>query len=334
MLSVLVPVYNGGHDLERCLAAIADGTRQPEELIVIDDASTDGSGALAKQLGARVVTLSGEPKGPANARNRGAMVASGDIIVFVDADVAAHSDTLARLEQRMLTDDSLAGVFGSYDDAPTAPNLVSQYKNLQHHWVHQHGRRHANTFWAGCGAIRRDAFLAVGGYNPAYGRPAIEDIELGLRLTEHGLRIELDRDIQCTHLKRWSLLTLLRADILGRAVPWCREIARRGHAPHDLNLNDTARWSGVLSWAMLLSLGASFWLTRLALVAFGCFTILVLLNRSFYRFLWQQGGWRLGLAGVVLHLCYYLYSSAVFACVAAPGLAWRRLRATKRAQPS
>ena len=51
----------------------------------------------------------------------------------------------------------IAAVFGSYDDEPGAPNLVSQYRNLLHHFVHQTGRTEASTFWTGCGAVRRDA---------------------------------------------------------------------------------------------------------------------------------------------------------------------------------
>ena len=59
--------------------------------------------------------------------------------------------------------------------------MVSQYRNLLHHFVHQHGHAEASTFWAGCGAIRRAAFDAVGGFDAArFPRPSIEDIELGL----------------------------------------------------------------------------------------------------------------------------------------------------------
>ena len=70
-----------------------------------------------------------------------------------------------------------------------ANNFVSQYKNLFHHFVHQDASGTATSFWAGCGAIRRDIFLRLGGFNTAYKRPSIEDIELGYRLTRAGHRI-------------------------------------------------------------------------------------------------------------------------------------------------
>src|SRR5690606_27163359 len=101
--------------------------------------------------------------GPARARNRGVQQAQGEIVVFLDADVCAHPDTLARFDEHF-RDSAAAAVMGSYDDSPADPSFVSQFKNLFHHFVHQHSRSEAWTFWAGCGAIRRDIFLASGGF--------------------------------------------------------------------------------------------------------------------------------------------------------------------------
>ena len=71
-LSVVVPVHNGGESLRRCLQGLAASARPPDEVVVVDDGSTDGSAALAAALGARVLTTSAGPRGPAHARNRGA----------------------------------------------------------------------------------------------------------------------------------------------------------------------------------------------------------------------------------------------------------------------
>ncbi len=77
----------------------------------------------------------------------------------------------------------VSAVFGSYDDEPAERNFLSQYKNLLHHFVHQEGATDAGTFWAGCGAIRKDMFASVNGFNSEkYPYPSIEDIELGIRL--------------------------------------------------------------------------------------------------------------------------------------------------------
>ena len=187
-LSVIVPVHNGGEDLQRCLQGLAVSTRPPDEIIVVDDGSTDDSAAHAAALAARVVATTAGPRGPAYARNRGAEAATGDVLVFVDADVVVHADTLARIEAVLLGEPEVAALFGSYDDDPPARSAASLYKNLLHHHVHQHGEREAGTFWAGCGAVRRAVFLAAGGFDESYSRPSIEDIELGVRLAHRHLR--------------------------------------------------------------------------------------------------------------------------------------------------
>src|SRR5690606_15349386 len=105
-------------------------------------------------------------------------------------------------------------VFGSYDTRPAAPNFVSQWKNLSHHFVHQHGHPNAQTFWAGCGAIRKPVFQAVGGFDQSYRGATIEDIELGYRLRQSGFRVLLDPAVLCTHSKRWTAWSSWKTDLL------------------------------------------------------------------------------------------------------------------------
>ncbi|HEM61257.1 MAG TPA: glycosyltransferase family 2 protein, partial [Chloroflexi bacterium] len=167
-LSAVIPVHNGGENLRLCLEALTRSTRRPDEIIVVDDASTDGSGDLAQKFGARVLRLPGPPRGAALPRNRGAAIASGDLLVFVDADVAVSPQALALMERVMSEHQEIAALFGSYDTSPRASGLVSRYKNLLHHYVHQHGEREASTFWTGCGAIRRQVFHKLGGFDPSY----------------------------------------------------------------------------------------------------------------------------------------------------------------------
>ncbi|HEU4594716.1 MAG TPA: glycosyltransferase family A protein, partial [Pyrinomonadaceae bacterium] len=239
-LSVIVPVRDGGARLEQCLDALLASDFEPFELIVVDDGSTDGgaSAAACCARGVEVVALA-RNSGPAAARNRGAERGRGSVLLFVDADVVVRPDTLARVAALFTERPEVAAVFGSYDDAPAARNFVSQYKNLQHHFVHQHASERAETFWAGCGAVRRAAFEAVGGFDERrYTKPSVEDIELGRRLRRAGFVIALDKGLQVKHLKRWTLPSLLRADIFDRALPWSRLILRDGGGGmiNDLNL--------------------------------------------------------------------------------------------------
>src|SRR5262245_31235923 len=173
-LSVIVPVYNDRAGLSRCLPALTAAARAGDEVIVVDDASTDDSAAVAAGLPVRVLRMPANA-GPAAARNTGAAAARGDILLFVDSDVVVAPGALDQVARLFSGRPDVAAVFGSYDASPADPGVVSRYKNLLHHWVHQEGAAEASTFWAGCGAVRRDAFEAVGRFDHArFRRPSIE----------------------------------------------------------------------------------------------------------------------------------------------------------------
>ncbi len=252
-ISVVMPVFNGGPDLEKCLAAIAASSRPVFECILVDDGSTDGmTAAAAERHGARVISLQ-QRSGPAIARNYGAREARGDILFFIDADVLLHPDAVAVAAGALENDSGLSAVFGSYDDQPGHPSFLSQYRNLFHHWVHQTGNAQAATFWAGCGAIRREVFIDMGGFSQEYGWPSIEDIELGTRLVRSGHRIRLEKTLFSTHLKHWTFCNLVRTDIFRRGVPWMGLVLRERHAPSDLNLNLRSRIATILAGLLGLS---------------------------------------------------------------------------------
>ncbi len=170
-LSVVVPVRNGGRDFERCLQRLRDSILTDFELIVVDDGSTDDSAATrAAGRGDRP-----PPARPARTGRRPQPGGPGrDLahsIFFLDADVAVHPETLGG-PRPVRARPSLSALFGSYDDSPAAPGVVSQYRNLLHHFVHQQGVfrdeiRPAHTFWTGCGVIRRERVPRVRRIRPA-----------------------------------------------------------------------------------------------------------------------------------------------------------------------
>lgn len=249
-VSVVIPVYNAAGHLRSCLDHLSKSTCKDYECIVVDDGSTDDSAATARRWGAKVVNTGGR-RGPAHARNLGARHAAGDIILFIDSDVLVHEDTLARVVSDFSTDSELDAVMGSYDDEPGASDFLSQYRNLMHCFVHQTGQRKASTFWSGCGAIRRPVFLEQNGFDETYGRPEIEDIELGYRLSRAGRKLILDRHLLVKHLKRWGLWRVIRTDVLDRGVPWTELILREQKLPDDLNVQLSQRLSVALVFLML-----------------------------------------------------------------------------------
>lgn len=175
--------------------------------------------------------------------------------MFLDADVFVRPDTLARLAGAF-ADPEVDAVFGSYDTTPAAPNFISHYKNLLHHYVHQTSHARASTFWSGCGAVKRSVFSAAGGFDPKFTRPMVEDIELGMRLHKANRQIALDKQVQVTHAKQWSLGGMIRSDICDRAIPWTQLILREKTLPNDLNLSWHQRLSAALAcglFAVLLA---------------------------------------------------------------------------------
>ena len=190
------------------------------EVLVIDDRSTDGSGAVARALGATVIHSTG--LGPAAARNLGASRARGDILFFVDADVTVKPYTVQQVVTTCSTaDPTVSALFGSYDDEPCEPNFLSQLRTSFITSRTRRPARRAASFWAGCGAIRRAAPDAVGGFDEQrYQRASIEDIELGFRLSKANFQVHLDPGMQVKHLKRWRFFSLIKTEIVDRARPW------------------------------------------------------------------------------------------------------------------
>lgn len=324
-VAVVVPVYNGGAAFRRCAQALVALSPPPAEWIVVGDGDEDGSSEFAESLGARVVRIAG-PGGPARARNAGVRAAESEVVLFLDADVLAPPDTVARVQEVFAADPGLGACFGSYDDAPAEPNFLSQYKNLQHHFVHQRGREEASTFWAGCGAVRRAAFVDAGGFDEGYRAPCIEDIELGYRLREKGYRIRLVKDLQVKHLKRWEPASHLRAEIFGRALPWTELLLSRAGLVNDLNTDLSTRASVAAAWLLTGTLAAGAFAPGLLGAAPLWAAALLVLNRRFYGFLYRKRGGGFLARALFWHWLYFFYCGLAFVT----GLLRHRLGAGRR----
>jgi len=333
LISVIVPVHNGLQVIGRCLEALRLSTYPNFEVLVVDDCSTDATPQIVKHF--RVQCLTTPRKiGPAGARNLGAKHCIGDILAFVDADVVLPPEALGIMAEAFVRDPRLAAVFGSYDDEPACRTFISQYKNLLHHYVHQSSPEQASTFWAGCGAVRKRIFQIVGGFDETtYTTSSVEDIALGLELTTRGEPIRLERRLTVKHLKQWTVSSLLRIDIFGRAVPWTRLILKSGQVPRTLNLTYRSRISAVLVGVLVgicLSLLAFASVRRnlLSSAMFGVAitsAVLLMLNCDIYRFFWRKRGLLFAARAIAVHWAYYLYSGLTFVIVAAHALLSCRL---------
>jgi len=276
-LSVIVPASDGRDTLAAALTALEPELESEDELHVVRTGN-----------------------GPAAARNAGALGAGCDVLVFVDSDVAVHRGALDRIRAAFGADPELTALFGSYDDAPADTHAVSRFRNLLHHHTHQQGAGAATTFWSGLGAIRRDVFHAVGGFDTENCPDAMEDIELGMRLNARGARLVLDPELRGTHLKRWTLREMVRTDLIRRGVPWVQILLRRRELSSALNLSPRHRATAALHLLAVLR-------PRLAAP---CLLAVIALNHRFYALLLRRGGPRLTAAGVGLHLVHNLTAVA------------------------
>lgn len=309
--SIVIPACNAVDFLPHCMEAVRACKRDDIEVIVVDDASTDDTAKVAEELGLKVLRLS-QNSGPSRARNRGAKEASAPILLFVDADVCLHPDAIDRVLAHFDAHPETAALFGSYDTQPKATGTLTQYRNLVHHFVHQQGQVEASTFWAGCGAVRREVFLALGGFDETGYPRCIEDIELGYRLRQAGYAIHLDKQLLCTHLKRWTLLSMIRTDVYCRALPWIR-LNRSDTTPtNDLNLKAGQKASVALVGLVLVQLALGFYHPIWWAGALAALCLVLLLNAPLFQFFARQRGAFFMVQCIPMHLLYFLYSGFSF----------------------
>lgn len=312
-ISIIIPARGNSNYLETCLTSVGNAVFSPFECIVV----ADGADPLVDRVARSHAALSlwsTVRAGPAHARNLGVQSASGEILLFLDADVCIRPDTLSKIASAFDSDPSLAAIIGSYDATPKARDFLSLYRNLHHHYIHQRSETAAVTFWTGCGAMRKATFYEFGGFDERYRRPSTEDVELGFRLAASGRKILLDKKLVVTHLKHWNLKDLIKCDLFDRAIPWTDLILRFGRLPNDLNFRVDQRVSVALVAFSVVLAGAAMVEWTLAPLGFALFCMLAtsFVNLRFYRFLASREGLWFALRAVPAHAVYFLCSGVGF----------------------
>ncbi|MBN2309984.1 MAG: glycosyltransferase family 2 protein [Candidatus Hydrogenedentes bacterium] len=228
--SIIIPAYNAAAFLARLLESLRAQTRPPLEIIVVDDASTDDTAALAGEFGVRYERL-GENRGPAAARNRGAELAQGEWLVFADADTVFQPDTLEVVDA-VLESVEMDALVGTYAGRPANDGFAPLYKGL---WElatieMRLARRGVDavpiTTWAPRpGVVRRAAFESIGGFDTGFRGADLEDMDLGYRLAAAGYRIYFSPRVRIAHHYPDSLWKELRP-FARRAALWMRMRSR------------------------------------------------------------------------------------------------------------
>ena len=312
-ISVIVPGFNASTTIGRCLDAILAELDDGDEVVYVDDGSTDDTVDVVRRRSASrlrvVVSPTNVGRGPV--RNLGARAANGDVLVFVDADVVVNPGALSRIKEAF-SDSGNEVLFGSYDDHPDVVGRIGQYRNLLHHFTHHKSGDVASHFWTGLGAIRRTLFWDIGGFDETRWSRNMEEVEFGHRLTRRGHSIRVRPDIQGTHLKDYTIASMVKTDLLARAIPWTRLLLSDRQIDRFV-LSPMQRLSAIgaaLLFAAVLDVIFSLsWAAALA--ALGAVMFLIA-NWRLGRFLIRKRGLLFGFLAAPLHLLHTWVAIAGF----------------------
>jgi GT2 family glycosyltransferase len=323
--TVIIPVYNGAQTLPACLQALQQQRRPPEEIIVVDDGSTDPSVAIANEFGVRVVS---QPNaGPAAARNLGARLATGNILLFTDADCAPAIDWTEQM-LAPFTDSRVAGAKGVYrsqQQALVARFVQQEYQDRYDRMAGQTSIDFVDTYSA---AYRRTVFLAAGGFDTRFPTASVEDQELSFRLAEQGQRLVYLPQAMVYHQHDQTIGEYVRRKyqigywkaLVTRAHP--DKLIADSHTPQVLKGQmGLAALGGLLLLSQLVGKFRSRLTTVLALAAW---LVLLLSGQKFYQKLWQRDGqvllvapwlifsraWALGAGFLIGNIIFFLKKKA------------------------
>lgn len=210
-LSVIIPARNAESTLERCLQSVFASLIRPDEVLVVDDGSSDATSAIAARFPCRILkTQIG--KGPMQPRFAGAREALYPFLVFVDADVCVQPDTFSKILGHF-QNPVICAVTGILSASSRDENFFSAFKNEYMHYIFSKQPRQNAFLYGSLWAIRRDDLIFFDPISEPFGS-LVSDSEMGLRLSKQGRTLILDHTLEVQHLKVYSFLKLLKNDFI------------------------------------------------------------------------------------------------------------------------
>lgn len=245
LVSVVIPAHNEAACIARTVRAIIGqaSTAHAVEVIVVDDGSTDKTVCIAKDAGARVIKMGGSGGNPAAARNRGAALAGGDPLIFVDADCEVTEGWLdALLGAHIAGNTTVAGSL----DMPGGLGFTAQCDYYCGQYLNHPGRPAGLVPHAPAPnlSVRRDDFLATSRFEEMPFAFATEERAWQAELRNQGHRIYFEPQARAYHFNRPGFGNLLR-----RNYRW-------GYASiRSKNQSRTTRFAWLYQYPRLLILG-------------------------------------------------------------------------------
>jgi hypothetical protein len=302
-VSVVVPARNEADRLPRLLAGLAAATPPPDEVIVVDDESTDATAELARAGGARVVASSPAAgwTGKAQACQRGADAAHGDVLVFLDADVEPAADVVARLAGAARTQDGLVSahprhrIERPYERLSAGIGLVALLGAGTGELPTGHRRRRwwrAPFAFGPALAIPAATYREIGGHAAVRGS-VVDDVALARQADAHGVPV-------ASYLGDQDLQYRMYPGGLGQLIEgWTKNIAAGGSATPNVRLAAVVLW---VTAALQAGLIGPWWVGA---AAYGLFAL------QFHRLTGRIGRFgRSGRSGALTAVAYPLLLGA------------------------
>ena len=224
-VTAAIPCYNGAQWLAQTVASLHSQTRPPNEILVIDDGSTDGSADAARAARARVI-VHPHNQGLAVGRNTALAAATGDILVFVDVDATADPRLIETL-LRGFTAPDIAGVGGAGVEVHRVTRADDWRARHAQQWFGPRANPEAPFLFGLCAAYRVAALRAVGGFDTRL-RTNAEDMDMGLRLRGAGYRLVYTPEARVYHQRADTLTSLVKT--MDRWYYWATRVRRAHHA--------------------------------------------------------------------------------------------------------
>ncbi|HYN97260.1 MAG TPA: glycosyltransferase [Pilimelia sp.] len=293
LVSVIVPCHNSAKTIALCVESVLAQDHPHVELVVVDDASTDDTAAIAAAYRCQVVSLP-RNRGAGIARNRGIAASRGDILFFLDSDVALAPDAVANAVRLLAERPECGAAWGVYGDRPLVDDgLVERVQVL---FGHYRQTRPSPVFTGhfAVGAVRRSVVDRIGGFDERlFGQWTNEDHEFGLRIAAH-FPVTRALDVVGYHDDDDRLSSVLRKRY-GRAVSLMPLVLRQ----RDLKPEREALHRPVELAAALLATATSplpFAAAPLAVVPVAFLAWFGYANLPLLGFARRTAGWRLALA--------------------------------------
>jgi len=314
-VAVIIPNYNKEKTLRACLESVYAQTHAPAEVLVVDDASTDGCREIARDFPCQLIALPGN-RGPAAARNTGVTHSTAPLLFFVDSDTALAPDAVANAITVLRTEPDCGMVQGIYELEPLFNDgPVEAYKvAFEHFWRSRTVTSGDAATLFSCSLVPRTVWAETGGMDEELRNG--EDVEFGTRMPERYRLIATDT-VRTRHDDDHRLLPLLLEQFVRSATaPMVMlKTHRRQQAGATgvrvemmslarLNYLDRTAWvSFILMTLSLLALPLVFvapWLLLVVIVLLQA--AFVVASQDFFRFLLRRKGVRFAAFAAAMHV--------------------------------